>query len=432
MSKPDAAAATKKKPRFELECSPEIRGYQKQWYADLRERVVSGGEPFLLVEAETPHEIFEAFDVPYVTNEWWSGIVASHRQSPYYLDVLAKAGYSKTLEMYPALSLCSAIDKGAHPEPAWGGLPNPSMFVQGYYEATRQEFGERVAAETGARFVSVAVPQTGQPMPLRWWESSRHGWEALCPTWQLDYVHQRYWDLVRQLEDLTGRPFDMDKLREVNRIANRQQEVFEEVRDMIISAPKSPVALSEMLGNVMTIQWQRGTQWALDAATRLRDEIRARVDAEQWTCPNEQYRFAWAGAGLWQNTAFYRMFEDTHGAVFVQSMYMSLAVDGYPRYGADPLRALASRYCAFGRGTLDWQAQDAINHRCDGVVTVKASYSGLMQKVLERAGVPLLVLDIDLVDSRTWDEEAVQAAMGRFIEEEVEPRRQAARAAVQP
>lgn len=417
------SAPARKKPRFELECSPDIRGYQKQWYADLRQRVVEGGENFALTEAMTPHEILEAMEIPFVTNEWWSGIVTAHRQSPYYFDLMEEKGYSPGLERYCALSLAGALDKGAHPEPAWGGLPQPSLFVQGMPEATRVEFGERNATEHGVPFISLSPPQTGQPMPLRWWEVARHGWEALCPTWQLDYMTDKFWDMIHQLEDIFGATFDMDKLREVNGISNRQQAVFEEIRDLIITAPKAPVALSEMLGNVMAIQWQRGTPWALEAATRLRDEIQARVDAENWTCPNEQYRFAWVGPGLWQNTAFYRMFEDSHGAVFVQSMYMSLAIDGYPRYGADPVRALASRYCAFGIGTLDWQAHEALTHRCDGIVTVKASVSGLLRKVLADADLPLLVLDIDLVDARTWDEEAVQEAMGRFIEDEVEPRR---------
>ncbi|OFI33619.1 hypothetical protein BFC17_04390 [Alteromonas lipolytica] len=399
-----------------------MRGYQKEWYANLRQRV-EGGEPFLLVEAMTPHEIFESFDIPFVTNEWWSGIVAAKRLSPYYFDLLEQKGFSKGLERYCALSLAGAIDNGAHPEPAWGGLPKPAMYVQGMPEATRVEFGERNAAEMGVPFISLAQPLTGKPMPLRWWETSRHGWEALCPAWQIDYLQSQYGELIKKLEEITGRKFDSEKLREVNELSNRQQRIFEDIRNMIITSPKSPVALSEMLGNVMAIQWQRGTQWAVDAATSLRDEIRARVDAQQYTCPNEEYRFAWYGPGLWQNTAFYRMFEESYGAVFVQSIYMSLAIDAYPRYGADTVRALASRYCAFGLYTMDWQVHEALTHGCEGIVTVKASVNGLLRAALERADIPLLVLDIDLVDGRTWDEEAVKQAMGKFIEEQVKPRR---------
>lgn len=409
--------------RFELDCTAGIRGYQKSWFADLQQRV-EAGEDFLLVEAVSPHEIFEAMGILFVTNEWWSGIVASRRLSPYYFDLLEQKGFSKGLERYCALSLAGALDNGAHPEPALGGLPKPLAYIQGMPEATRIEFGERNATEMGIPYISVAAPQTGRQMPARWWEVARHGWEEVCPSWQLDYQHEQYNRMIKQLEELTGKSFDMDKLREVNALSNRQQEIFEDIRNMIITAPKSPVNLPEMLGNVMAIQWQRGTQWAVDAATALRDEIRARVDSEQWTCPNETYRFAWAGPGLWQNTGFYRMFEESHGAVFVQSIYMSIAIDGYPRYGDDPVRAIASRYCAFGLYTTDWPAWQAKQHRCDGVITVKASVNALQREMLKREGIPLLALDIDLVDGRTWDEAAVREAMTRFIAEEVEPRRQ--------
>ena len=146
-------------------------------------------------------------------------------------------------------------------------------------------------------------------------------------------------------ERVTGKKFDVDKLREVMARANAQEEAFDEVRNMTAAAPKSPINLAEELGIVMTIQWERGSQWALDAARMYRDEIKERIDQGLAICPNEKIRLAWGGVGLWQNTHFYRAFEQSHGAVFVRSLYMSIAVDGYIRYGLrDPLRALASRY----------------------------------------------------------------------------------------
>ena len=56
----------------------------------------------------------------------------------------------------------------------------------------------------------------------------------------------------------------------------------------------------------------------------------------------------WVGAGLWHDTDFYTAFEDSHGAVFVWSMYLAFGPDGYIRYGLDdPLAALASRTASF-------------------------------------------------------------------------------------
>lgn len=410
--------------RFDLACSAGIRGYQRQWFSALRDRVKSG-QPFLIVEALTPHEIFEAFEIPFVTNEWWSGIVASNRQSGYYFEVMEAAGYSRRLEYYPALSLAGAIDKGAHPEPAWGGLPQPSMMVYGTSDGPRVEMSERIAAAYGIPSFALSVPNTGLPMPPRWWETSRVGWEQLSPTWQLDFVTQRYWTLIRELEKLVGRKLDLGRLRAVVELANHQQQMFDEIRSIVARTPKTPVAMPELLGNLLTLQWQRGAPWAAEQATRMRDEIKALADGGTAICPGERFRLGWVGAGMWQNTTFYRMFEESYGAVFVQNMYLSIAADGYRRFGTDLVRGLASRYCAFGLFAKDWPAREAQLARCDGVVTVKDSIDSMVRKAFERVDIPVLALDIDLVDGRTWDEAAVRRAVDRFINTELEPRRRA-------
>ena len=39
----------------------------------------------------------------------------------------------------------------------------------------------------------------------------------------------------------------------------------------------------------------------------------------------------WVGRGLWSDMGFYQQWEESHGAVFVWSMYLALAADGYIR-----------------------------------------------------------------------------------------------------
>jgi hypothetical protein len=104
-------------------------------------------------------------------------------------------------------------------------------------------------------------------------------------------------------------------------------------------------------------------------------------------------------------------------------MYMSIAIDGYPRYGRDPVRALAARYCGIGLGSLDWDIHDAKVHKVDGVVTVANSVSGRARAALAKADLPLLALDVDLVDGRTWNEDVVNSQMRGFIENELASRR---------
>ena len=182
--------------------------------------------------------------------------------------------------------------------------------------------------------------------------------------------------LIRKLERITRR-----QIRARHACAlfmegvNRQEEYFEEVREMICAAPQTPVRMHEQVSNVMAAQWLRGSDWAIAHARAFRDEVRQRVERASPPVPNERLRLMWVGAGLWHDTDFYTAFEEQHGAVFVWSMYLAFGPDGYIRYGLDdPLRALASRTVSFNEQlhnppwANEWIVDQAKRHRIDGAV----------------------------------------------------------------
>ncbi len=156
--------------------------------------------------------------------------------------------------------------------------------------------------------------------------------------------------MVRQFERLIASrespaaPSDADALRSLMEQVNRQEEYFEEARQAICDAPQTPVRMHEQITNVMSAQWRRGSEWAVSHARAFRDEVVTRAKQGIAACPQEKLRIMWVGAGLWYDLDFYTAFEQSHGAVFVWSMYLAFGPDGYIRYGLDdPLLALASR-----------------------------------------------------------------------------------------
>jgi len=399
----------------DLACTPIIRAGQKEWFLNLHKQVAEG-KPYVFSEAYVPHEILEAFDLPYVINEWWSGLVAARRQSAYYFNDLEQRGFHSGLERYTALAYATVADD-RNPDPPWGGLPKP-LFTTFAISAGRPQNiprWEQLSKLWGVPCMPIECPMTGRPMAAHWWDVSRRGWESIYQTYHLDYMTENFKEFIKFCEDMTGTRLDMEKLREAVDRGNQQQKYFEEIRDAMRNH-KSTLTMNEQLGNVMTIQWRRGSEWALNMAKMFRDEVLERVRNEQWVCPNEQVRLLWLGRGMWQNTSFYRAFEESHGAVFVRSMYMSIAIDGYPRYGRDPVRALAARYCGLGLLNLDWDIYDAKAHRVAGVVAAADNVTGRQRIAFENAGLPLLALNVDLVDSRTYDEQALHNQMTEYLE----------------
>ena len=124
----------------------------------------------------------------------------------------------------------------------------------------------------------------------------------------------------------------------------------------------------------MLPQWHRGTEWARDAARAFHEEVAALVADGAAACADERVRLMWIGRGLWFNLGFYQHFQERYGAVFVWSMYLAIAADGYPRYGGDAAARARSalrrvrrpaRHARLGRPVVP---EGGAPHRVDGVV----------------------------------------------------------------
>jgi hypothetical protein len=415
------AVGTPREDLAQLDVTHSLRRHQREWWAQLKARTGENGEPFVLAGANIPHEIFEAMDIPFVTDVWYSGLVAAKRRSGHYSRVLDDHGYHRRLDRYAGLVLGVYLDEDEDQEKPWGGLPDPALVV------TMPDHGaaENIAARTGATYLGLERPIATRPVP-GWWELGRHAWEDLEGSDRVDALLAQFRELVAHCERITGRRLDVDRLRSVVALANRQQELFTEVRTLLSTAPKLPVRLGEVMSQVMGIQWHRGTEWAVQQAERFRDEVRERVEREQWVCPDERYRLMYLGLGLWQQLEFFSRFERSHGVVFARSNYLSIACDAYPRYGdRDPLRTLAGRYVTFNDylhyppWAGAWAEWESRTHRLQGAVQLDNGGHGtrFITAALETAGVPVLQLPTDAVDSRAWDEDRLSALVLRFIEQ---------------
>jgi hypothetical protein len=190
------------------------------------------------------------------------------------------------------------------------------------------------------------------------------------------------------------------------------------------------VSIVDTMPATMIPQWHRGTEWARDAAKAVYEEVCGRVARGEAVCPTERLRLAWIGTGLWFNMRFYEHFQERYGAVFVWSIYLGIAADGYVRYGTDPLRALAARFTTL-EGALhmntwssEWHVKECLTNQVDGVVTLEGHGGYFSTRALQAAGIPVLALRGSNVDSRGWDDAAITEQLAHFLETEVGPAKQ--------
>lgn len=410
-----------------LASSVEAGRYQKEWFAALRRRV-EDGEPLALVNADVPHEIFKAMDIPYVVSQWWASLVAAKQRSDYYLALVRGQGLPDYSEQYNSLTLGSAFDPDPESGP-WGGLPRPTIVVADTTgDVTRKLFDVWGQQPGIAHFALESAAEN--EVPTNWWDLMPHRWEEAVGSTRLDLLTAELENLIRFLETTTGRTFRESRLEEVMALVNEQEEYNRMARDLIALTAPAPLGVTDSILSVMVPQWHRGTIWGRDAARRFYDEVRTRVDAGAAACVDERIRLMWIGRGLWYDMGFYQRFQESHGAVFVWSMYLAIAADGYRRYGGDPLRRLASRFAAFTDQlytppwSCEWYVKEARHHQIDGVVHLvsedpRGSY--FTTRALRSAGFPVFELGADNVDARTFDDESVGAALSSWLDREVRP-----------
>jgi benzoyl-CoA reductase subunit B len=401
---------------------------QKTWFAALRKRVFEDRAPYAIVQADTPFELFQVMDVPTVSNQWWAAVVSAKQLAPYYLDKLNQAGFHPGLCRYCSLSMAATLIDAPEKAP-WGGLPKPALLVARLTCDCIQHVFETWARHFNAELVLLDAPAATH-LPPKWWEQSRHKWRELYEEHRLQFMVRQFERLISSLERLSGNRFEVERLRALMEQVNRQEEYFEEAKKVICEAPKAPVRMHEQITNVMAAQWRRGSDWAVSHARAFRDEAVSRARNGVAAYPKECLRVMWVGAALWYDLDFYTAFEESHGAVFVWSMYLAFGPDGYIRYGLDdPLLALASRTVSMNEQlhnppwASEWMIEQASAHRIDAAFVLtplgtrpSATGTRFVEIALENAGIPVFSVYADMVDSRRWDAETMRKSAAEFLD----------------
>jgi hypothetical protein len=387
----------------QLRSSAAVKNHQKEWFRKIKE-----GQ-YGICNADEAEEIFTTFGMPAVVSQWWSGIIAAKRMSSYYGNLLSERGYD--MDQYNSLGLGCTIDNNPETAP-WGGLPKPAVIVGS------SRVSEIWAREWGCPCFPLEKGTSTKIKPPRMWERLRDHWDEMIEPHLLDLRVEEEKALIRFLEITTGRRFCIDKLFQVSELINEQEDYWRKARDLIAETVPCPVSLPDQL-SMYPAQWFRGTPEARDLIKDYYEEVKDRVDKGEAAYPNEKFRLMWLGAGLWTNTAFYQQFEEKYGAVFVCSIYTSIAADFYARtiINNNPSRAIAGRHILLGSVSPEWLVKEAKLHKCSGVVGFgSGSSSAIDMQSFEEAGIPAIEIPGHNVDARQWRDKEVNSIVSNFIE----------------
>ena len=325
-----------------------------------------------------------------------------------YIAEAERAGHSEDVCTYVKCDI--GMLKSGNVGPTGTKLPRPDLLLLSYTGCyTFMKWFELLREEYDCPCVFLHVPYQGDG--------------RLLPEHRAYIEKQLRETVIPALEDITGRPYDEDALRERLRLSAQAED---DLVAVLTSARQVPSPIDAYFGGVYYVgpifSAFRGTPEGVEYYRALRSEVEAR--ARQGLGPltpsgpldEQRFRIVVEGPPNWTSfNEFWSMFAD-EGACVVASTYTKVGGTydfGFRHDADDPIGTLAD-YCAGCYTNLDLPtriemlAEYVQSYRADGFLinSVKScnSFSAgqllILREVEKRTGVPGGFIESDLVDPR--------------------------------
>jgi benzoyl-CoA reductase subunit B len=370
-------------------------------------------------------ELLRVFDFPIVFPEINSLQTAVRRVAHEYLDEAEDYGYSPDICGYVKADVAVQLRGGEHP---MGRIPKPALAVYTNACNTYIKWAEIWERMYGVPTFTLDVPGTRAAGAQTWpgdadFENDRR------------YVAAQLKELIALCEDVSGRKFDIDKLRESMGHANSMNASWKRVLELNQSRPSLFNALSDGTIYLGVANGFRGTEPGATYFRELVEEMEYKAARGIGTLTEELYRLIFVGVPCYP---IFRRFNELFtewGGTFVNSTYLWFASGGSNlgfQYDLErPLESLAEGVLISVRDAMDsmfFQTQILVdmvdNYAADGVVyhpikscrTVSTGLADNRRALMELRDIPSLFIESDLMDRRVVSEAQLKNRVDAFFE----------------
>jgi len=397
----------------------------REWFRKLSETASEEGHAAYVFVMGSMAEILRVFDIPTVFPEINSLQTAVRRVAHEYLNEAEDYGYSPDICGYVKADVALQLRKGKHP---MGLIPKPTIAVLTNACNTYIKW-----AEIWERMYDIPVFTLDIPGTRSAGKPSMPGDEDFERDRR--YVSAQIEELISLCERLTGRKFDVDRLREVMGLANDVSRCWKRILELNRSRPAVFNALTEGTVYLGVANGFRGTAEGSEYFLNLVEEMEYKAARGIGTLTEETYRLVFVGVPCYP---IFRRFNELFtewGGVFVNSTYLWFAAGGANtgfEYDLDrPLESLAEGVLVSVRDAMDSMFhQDRALERMiepyavDGVVyhpikscrTVSTGLADSRRKLMTTMDVPSLFIESDMMDKRVVSEAQLKNRIDAFFE----------------
>jgi benzoyl-CoA reductase subunit B len=400
----------------------ESRRLMDAWWSELTDAGEAGRPVANVFVMGSLAEILRSFGLPMSFPEITSLQAAVRGRSMEYLNAAEDAGYSPDICGYVKVDTGLHLTGRNHPN---GRLPKPSLVVAPNTCNTYIKW-----AEIWERLYRCPVFVFDLP-----------GWRGTngqsADSFDVDraYVEGQLRELIATCEQVTGRAFDIDRLREVMAEVNALSGLYRAILEQNKHRPAPFDTMLDGLNYMGIANAWRGDPAGTAFARIVLDELKERVRLGLGVIGDERFRLLAIGTACYSH--FRRFLELFHGCggVFVASEYMSYAGGGIDKrieYDLDrPIESLAEQILLSARESFsrvfyshDWQAEVVREWHADGICyhgvkscrTVSTGQPDAREWLMRHRNIPGLHIQSDLVDARLWSDAQMKNRVDAFFE----------------
>lgn len=397
----------------------------REWFQQLTAAAERGqGAAYVFVMGSLC-ELLRVFDFPVVFPEINSLQTAVRRVAHEYLNEAESYGYSPDICGYVKADVAVQLRGGAHP---MGKIPKPALAVCTNACNTYVKWGEIWQRMYGMPLFTLDIPGTrgagltSVPGSADFERDRR-------------YVEGQLRELITLCEQVSGRRFDIDRLREHMAHANAMSAGWQQVLELNRSRPAVFNALSDGTVFLGVANGFRGTAEGAAYFTDLVAEMRDKAERRAGTPIEEKWRLIFVGVPCYPIfRRFSELFSDW-GGVFVNSTYLRFASGGahlgFHYDLTNPIESLAAGVLVGVRDAMDnmfFQTPALVEmietHGADGVVfhpikscrTVSTGLADTRRALMAARDVPSLFIESDLMDRRVVSEAQMKNRVDAFFE----------------
>lgn len=397
----------------------------REWFQGLTTAAERGEQAAYVFVMGSMTEVLRTFGLHTVFPEIHSLQTAVRRVALDYLSEAEDYGYSPDICGYVKADVGIQLRGGDHP---MGRIPKPTVAVLTNACNTYIKW-----AEIWERFYHIPVFTLDVP-------GSR---SAKGQTWPGDpdferdrrYVEYQIGELITLCEEITGKKFDIDRLREVLGHTNEMSRGWRRVIELNQSVPAPFNALTEGTIYLGVLNALRGAPEGSAYFQDLVEEMEYKAAHGLGTPHEEKYRLIFVGVPCYPIfRRFYELFAEW-GGNFVNSTYLWFAAGGLNlgfQYDLDrPLESLAEGVLISVRHAMDSMFfQDRVlvemvdSFHVDGIVyhpikscrTVSTGLADNRRAVMGRSDVLSLYIESDMMDKRVVSEAQLKNRIDAFFE----------------